>query len=99
MGQKREGIRNLSRACLVRERIGDDDTVAIVGRRGSKKRGDISWPGGSRFIFQALVVGLDLVLIDAHLDLARKSYVQARIRCEWRLESAEQQNAQGWISA
>ena len=99
MRQKREGIRNLSRACLVRERIGDGDAVAIVGRRSSKERGDISWAGGSRFILQALVVGLDLVLIDSHLDLARKSYVQASIRCEWGLESAKQQNAQSWISA
>ena len=98
-GEQGEGIRNLFRACLLRESICYRDAVAVIGGSSAKKGGYVSWPGGPRFVLQALVVGLDLVLVHPNLDLAWKRYVHARIGCEWLVQRAEQQNAQSGIRA
>jgi hypothetical protein len=89
------GIRNLPWwTCLLCQGVGDDEVVAIVGRTRAHLVSYICGSGRAWLVLQALVVGLDLVPIDAHLNLRGEGDVQTGECRERLLQGAKQQQSQ-----
>jgi hypothetical protein len=61
------------------EGIRDDKGITVVGWRDANKVGDVGRTRRARLVLETLVVGLDLVAIDADLYLGGEGDVGARI--------------------
>lgn len=61
------------------EGIRDDEVIAVISRRYADKVGDVCGASRARLVLEALVIRLDLVAIDADLDLRGESDVGAGI--------------------
>jgi len=73
--RKTKGIRNLVFTFLLCQSVGDLDRIAGVGRGDSHKFRNVCRTCGAWLVFQALVVRLDLFLVDADLNLGGKGNV------------------------
>lgn len=89
--------RNLWLTCLLGQSISDEEAVALIGDFCADKVGNISRTRRAWLIFEALIVCLDLCIIDLDFDLRRKCNVETRVRSQRLLKRREEQQSQGWV--